>query len=1026
MNVHKVVHDYTSLELACSSNIKVYVRFRPPEDPDTNMDFLDLSLDEVEGKKIILRDPDLTKRNTGEVVFQFDRIFKNDITQKEIFEVACKPQIDHVLDGYNSCCFAYGQTGSGKTYSMFGGDGEIRGMIPRAAEYLFEKLSKTPSSREIVVFCSFLEIYNDQLRDLGKAYLSVSGIERSTTAILENTADLFESLEKKRSDPYFSRIFSRKSLTELESDSYPELKHVQDEYNSMNYEIHEDVTGHVFVKDLSLIPVSNSEEVMAVIIQGLKVRAVAETKMNATSSRSHTVFSITVAQREKDSSETVRGVLNLIDLAGSERLKKSESQGTRLREALHINSSLTALGKVVMALDPNSEGTHVPYRDSKLTRMLQNSLGGNSYTTVVAAIHPHPSYYEECLSTLQFANRCRNVRNNPRVNYVGDNGEDKDRKIKSLMDEVASLRQKVLLLESSGGGGSLSLAKIANLLQKLGIKATLNGDGDLCVNGKVLTAAELSSAMSDGKPDGATDSIGGGAKNMLKNAVLTMNDVKSKKMLSEMHTENEHLNTKMMEKKRENQTLQTQVREMSLEFHSKASAWRHKENQLTSELNATKQELQDLKTSMTSKHQSELSQMLSNNQALLKEHHNMLQAVPANLKAYTKSVAENIRFKEAVEEEVRQKFAVQMREHVASRETELANLKAQYEMFLREKDVAMSDFYEKFLAFRTKKKSQTKALEHEIVLLYEYAHRVEDILKNAANGLYGVRQTNGEAPATGLFNRTDGSGGNTTRLAGLVLPKGLRPVNPLDNITAKDGTTPEPLALTKQIVAKHQETLKRLHDMKEDAFQKTMGLSSKLIGTAPLDPLLERKIQSLFLSAAPKGKNTAEATGLFSLTGGAPKSSGGRPGSSNGTRRPSDFTHTLKRPLSSGSVRPQPQPSNQQVLAALRALEEDSRELAAPASHEEEDVYGEVLRLRAEVTQLRDRSAAEPVQPKATLNMAKALAELEDNETVQYIRELEESQDRLQRALKDSQSQLQSLKVSHNALLRSISKGKSK
>ena len=143
----------------------------------------------------------------------------------------------------------------------------------------------------------------------------------------------------------------------------------------MNYEIREDAEGNVFVQNLSMVPVTTIDEVMAMIQSGLKVRATHETKMNATSSRSHTIFTLSVLQRDKLTDITVNGMLNLVDLAGSERLKKSESVGVRLKEALHINTSLSALGKVIMSLDPASENTHIPYRDSKLTRVLQNSLG---------------------------------------------------------------------------------------------------------------------------------------------------------------------------------------------------------------------------------------------------------------------------------------------------------------------------------------------------------------------------------------------------------------------------------------------------------------------------------------------------------------------------------------------------------------------------------------------------------------------------------------------------------------------------
>nr|CCA16724.1 kinesinlike protein putative [Albugo laibachii Nc14]CCA21827.1 kinesinlike protein putative [Albugo laibachii Nc14] len=141
----------------------------------------------------------------------------------------------------------------------------------------------------------------------------------------------------------------------------------------------------------------------------------------------------------------------MVDLAGSERLKKSDSDGQRLKEALHINSSLSAVGKVVMSLDPESGYNYIPYRDSKLTRLLQNSIGGNSITMLIATIHPMREHYEECLSTLQFANRCRSVQNQPRVNHINSSVVDKDRRIRKLNEEITSLRRQIgqMRVESS-------------------------------------------------------------------------------------------------------------------------------------------------------------------------------------------------------------------------------------------------------------------------------------------------------------------------------------------------------------------------------------------------------------------------------------------------------------------------------------------------------------------------------------------------------------------------------------------------
>lgn len=274
-------------------------------------------------------------------------------------------------------------------------------MIPRSAEYIFGTLSTTVNT--VAVGVSFLEIYNDIIRDLAKNYMLA---KENPDAIFstENTSDMYESVERKRQDKFLAP----------DTQAYRDL---QEELANMNYEIQADAKGNVFVKDLTILNVASADEIMSIINFGLNLRATHGTKMNAVSSRSHTVFTIRIVQTIKGSDLTVAGILNLVDLAGNEKLKQSESVDKRLREAKHINCSLTALGKVIMALDPMSNKQHVPFRESKLTRILQNSLSGNSYTVVVANIHPHPDYYEECLSTLEFVNRCRNVTNHPKVNH---------------------------------------------------------------------------------------------------------------------------------------------------------------------------------------------------------------------------------------------------------------------------------------------------------------------------------------------------------------------------------------------------------------------------------------------------------------------------------------------------------------------------------------------------------------------------------------------------------------------------------
>ncbi|CAM9776279.1 unnamed protein product, partial [Hapterophycus canaliculatus] len=375
---------------------------------------------------------------------------------------------------------------------MFGkGAGNSRGMIPRCMEEVFAQLDRKAKAKDVAVVVSFLEIYCDRVRDLGEAFMSHE--DRKVDG-LKTTSDVHEQMKSSRAESFQPRNKPGSWVGSTHPGAGGGHGGVWDSYPSMDLKIHEDVQGNVFVKarwqDLSLIPVTTLEEVLQIISLGLRVRATHETKMNQVSSRSHTVFTVTVVQRDPCTDQTMTGwyltvvprslpppnpvnlcMLNLVDLAGSERLKKSASEGQRKIEALHINSSLTALGKVVMALDPSSGLTHVPYRDSKLTRLLQNSLGGNSFTVLLATVHPIARFSEECLSTLQFANRCRSVHNHPRVNKLGDGTAGDQRKLKKLQDEVQALRQEhgvslsaeansrvVAVLAQMGFDGALELA----------------------------------------------------------------------------------------------------------------------------------------------------------------------------------------------------------------------------------------------------------------------------------------------------------------------------------------------------------------------------------------------------------------------------------------------------------------------------------------------------------------------------------------------------------------------------------------
>jgi hypothetical protein len=681
---HKVVTDYTNV--VDNAHVSVYIRARPCEDGEQPPSDV-YTFSAQEPKKITICDPH--NKSSGGVAFQFDRVFGTESDQTDIFETVSKPQVDHCLNGFNSCCFAYGQTGSGKTYSVFGEGGDERGIVPRSIEYLFEQLDSRSKHKNVALAVSFLEIYCDQIRDLGKAYLDKSG--RSGPAGTSTSTT-------KTSDWYEKSILQRQSSFVKTDDD-----HLSNAPEIEKHEIHEDANRNVFVKDLSVIPVTSPEEVITVVQMGLKLRATHETKMNAVSSRSHTVFTITIVQKDRASQEETTGMLNLVDLAGSERLKKSESEGSRLREALHINSSLSALGKVVMALDPSSPSSYIPYRDSKLTRLLQNSIGGNSYTTLLATIHPVLYHADECLSTLQFANRCRNVQNQPRVNYSGQSDGDKERRIRRLVEEIGILKQR---LAESGGGS------IAEVLRKLGMDCEVGEDGTI--------------RMADGRVIGADGEmlVGGGGRNGplgAGNQEVQAGVPELMKQLKRFQKEKDSLRMKVQQGRSDFMSSQQTVRQ-----HQEKAQRREAESR------------------------SEIAQL---QQALLEKEGNMTQQISATSNAYQNQIQEIVDHNRRIlEEEIEHRQLTQRQHHGSSRTlskrsvaishaevvqalqegqaAELENVRQQYEHYLTKQRSQMAQFVDSFNTFGTRKAAQLAAWRSEAVQLYSCQSMELDALRS--------------------------------------------------------------------------------------------------------------------------------------------------------------------------------------------------------------------------------------------------------------------------------------------------------
>ena len=292
----------------------------------------------------------------GPVTFNFDRVFSPDSFQIDVYEVAAKPIVESVLEGFNGTVLTYGQTSSGKTHTMTGpsiDDPEQKGIIPRMVETVFQDIDEADDHLEFTVKVAYCEIYLEKIRDL----------------------------------------------------LYPEKQ---------NLKISEDKNRGTYIADLSEEYASNEADVYALMKLGYKNREVAATNMNEGSSRSHAIFMLTVTQNNTKDLSAKSGKLYLVDLA-SEKVGKTGAEGKRLDEAKNINKSLSTLGLVIFSLT-DGKSTHVPYRDSKLTRVLQDSLGGNSKTSLIITCSPASYNEQETLSTLRFGVRAKAVKNKPKVN----------------------------------------------------------------------------------------------------------------------------------------------------------------------------------------------------------------------------------------------------------------------------------------------------------------------------------------------------------------------------------------------------------------------------------------------------------------------------------------------------------------------------------------------------------------------------------------------------------------------------------
>ncbi|XXQ32464.1 Kinesin motor domain-containing protein [Plasmodiophora brassicae] len=374
-------------------SVRVVVRCRPFNSRETASGYKPCIRIHTDVRQIEMLRADNDSSLAADKAFTFDAVYGGDSTQHSVFMDVGYPLVSSIMEGYNGTIFAYGQTGCGKTFSMEGlpSPPEMRGIIPKCFDQLFSNIGADPT-RKFLVTAAYIEIYNEEVRDL------------------------------------------------LGDDPKAKL------------DLKENPQQGVFVQGLTQNIVKSVEEIDVLQKKGNKCRSIGFTKMNADSSRSHSIFIIKLEATEVDAhgEEHIRaGKLNLVDLAGSERQSKTAAEGLRLKEATKINLSLSALGNVISALTSASKVKHIPYRDSKLTRLLQDSLGGNTKTVMLAAISPSEDAYDETLTTLRYANRAKNIKNRPVVNE-----DPKDAMLRQYQEEINRLKQMLSAQQVAAAGAT--------------------------------------------------------------------------------------------------------------------------------------------------------------------------------------------------------------------------------------------------------------------------------------------------------------------------------------------------------------------------------------------------------------------------------------------------------------------------------------------------------------------------------------------------------------------------------------------
>ncbi|PAV65692.1 hypothetical protein WR25_17211 [Diploscapter pachys] len=545
-----------------AEKVKVVVRLRPISEQEIRQGHKVTVETDTVNNSVTIKHLQTTAEEPPRAFF-FDTVFHPECDQMTVYNMAARPIVENVLKGYNGTIFAYGQTGTGKTWTMTGDleRSEQQGIIPNSFAHIFDHIAKCQHDTTFLVRVSYLEIYNEDIRDL----LAKDG-------------------------------------------------------TGHNLEIKERSDIGVYVKNLSSVTVGSASYMQKIMEFGNKNRKVGATMMNVESSRSHAMFTVTI-ESSKDGHVT-QGKLQLVDLAGSERQSKTGAQGERLKEAAKINLSLSTLGNVISALVDN-KSTHIPYRNSKLTRLLQDSLGGNSKTVMIANIGPANYNYDETLSTLRYANRAKNIQNVARINE-----DPKDAMLRKFQMEIEMLRKQLEEEDRDDDAENEEAFEqrmkgleqdIEMKRKQLDAKAGLEEDEETRQLAENLkgSEAELKRARAEheklrAKLNQIESKLIVGGENLLEKAE------EQAKLLEENNQELEKSRNQesfLRSQLKEKEAAKTEIEDKFASLQEEAAAKTKKLRRVWNELNEAKAELKD----MESEHQREIEGLLESIRQLRKE-----------------------------------------------------------------------------------------------------------------------------------------------------------------------------------------------------------------------------------------------------------------------------------------------------------------------------------------------------------------------------------------------------------------------